>query len=44
MPEIRDSALERRIVREVDRLRERAQFRALDRLDRTVAVNFCSND
>jgi len=43
-PEIRDSALERRIVREVDRLRERAQFRALDRLDRTVAVNFCSND
>ena len=44
MPEIRDSALERRIVREVDRLRERAQFRALDRLDRTVGVNLCSND
>jgi len=44
VPEIRDSALERRIVREVDRLRERAQFRALDRLDRTVGVNLCSND
>ncbi|HWS63779.1 MAG TPA: 8-amino-7-oxononanoate synthase [Steroidobacteraceae bacterium] len=32
------------MVREVDRLRERAQFRALDRLDRTVGVNLCSND
>ena len=44
MLEIRDSALERRIVRELDALREGAQFRSLERLERTVAVNFCSND
>jgi len=42
--EIRDRALERRIVRELDALREGAQFRSLERLERTVAVNFCSND
>jgi len=42
--EIGDSALERRIARELDALREEAQFRSLERLDRTVAVNFCSND
>lgn len=44
MLEIRDRALERRIVRELDALREGAQFRSLERLERTVAVNFCSND
>ncbi len=44
MLEIGDSALERRIARELDALREEAQFRSLERLDRTVAVNFCSND
>ena len=44
MLEIRDSALERRIVRELDALREGAQFRSLERLEGTVAVNFCSND
>jgi 8-amino-7-oxononanoate synthase len=43
VPETRNSALERRIVRELDPLRERAQFRALERVDRT-AVNLCSND
>jgi len=36
--EIRDSTLERRIVRELDPLREGAQFRSLERLKRTVAV------
>jgi 8-amino-7-oxononanoate synthase len=44
VPEIRNSALGRRILRELDSLRERAQFRALERLDRTVGVNLCSND
>ena len=37
MPEIRNTALERRIERELDSLREQAEFRALERLDRTVA-------
>jgi hypothetical protein len=37
MPEIRNTALERRIERELDSLREQAEFRALGRLDRTVA-------
>jgi 8-amino-7-oxononanoate synthase len=42
--ENRNGTLERRIVRELDSLRERARFRVLERLDRTVGVNFCSND
>jgi len=42
--ENRNGTLERRIVRELDSLRERARFRALERLDRTVGVNLCSND
>jgi 8-amino-7-oxononanoate synthase len=44
VPEIRNSALERRIMQELDPLREQEQFRTLERLDRTVAVNLCSND
>jgi 8-amino-7-oxononanoate synthase len=44
LTEIRKSTLERRIVRELDPLREQAQFRALEILDRTGAVNLCSND
>jgi len=42
--ENRSGTLERRIVRELDSLRERARFRVLERLDRTVGVNLCSND
>jgi 8-amino-7-oxononanoate synthase len=42
--ENRNGTLERRIVRELDSLRERARFRVLERLDRTVGVNLCSND
>ncbi len=44
MPDIRLSAVERRIVRDLDSLRARAQFRALERGDRKPAVNLCSND
>jgi 8-amino-7-oxononanoate synthase len=32
------------MVRELDPLREQAQFRALERIHRTPRVNFCSND
>jgi 8-amino-7-oxononanoate synthase len=42
--ENRNGTLERRIARELDSLRERGRFRALERLDRTVGVNLCSND
>jgi 8-amino-7-oxononanoate synthase len=44
VPEIRDSALERRIVRELDGLLDEAQFRALEMRDWPTAVNLCSND
>lgn len=44
MPKIRGSTLERRIARELDLLREQGQFRAMEKHDRTAAVNLCSND
>jgi len=44
VPDVPRSALERRIMSELDSLRERAQFRALDVVDRTAEINLCSND
>jgi 8-amino-7-oxononanoate synthase len=44
VPDTRLSAVERRIVRELDALRDQAQFRALERREGTPAVNLYSND
>ena len=44
MPDAPRSTLGWRITRELDSLRERAQFRALEIVDRTAGINLCSND
>jgi 8-amino-7-oxononanoate synthase len=44
VPDARGSALEQRIARELDSLREQAQFRSLETLDSVAGVNLSSND
>ncbi|MFZ0980965.1 MAG: 8-amino-7-oxononanoate synthase [Candidatus Acidiferrales bacterium] len=44
MPDARRSAIERRIARELDSLRDLAQFRTLEILDGTSGLNLSSND
>lgn len=44
MPDARRSAIERRIARELDALREKAQFRTLEILDGAGGLNLSSND
>ena len=44
MSDVQDRALERRIARELDSLREQAQFRSLEILDGAAGLNLCSND
>jgi 8-amino-7-oxononanoate synthase len=44
VPDAPRSTLGWRITRELDSLRERAQFRALEIVDRTAGINLCSND
>jgi 8-amino-7-oxononanoate synthase len=41
---MRDSAMEQRIARELDSLREQSQFRTLETSDKNARVNLCSND
>jgi 8-amino-7-oxononanoate synthase len=44
VPDARRSAIERRIARELESLREQAQFRTLEILDGTDGLNLSSND
>jgi 8-amino-7-oxononanoate synthase len=44
VPDARRSAVERRIARELESLREQAQFRALEILEGTDGLNLSSND
>jgi len=44
VPDARRSAIERRIARELDSLRDLAQFRTLEILDGTSGLNLSSND
>jgi 8-amino-7-oxononanoate synthase len=44
VPDARRSAIERRIARELDSLREQAQFRTLEILDGAGSLNLSSND
>jgi 8-amino-7-oxononanoate synthase len=44
VPDARRSAIERRIARELESLREKAQFRTLEVLDGAGGLNFSSND
>jgi 8-amino-7-oxononanoate synthase len=44
VPDARDGEMERRIARDLDLLREQAQFRSLEILDGASGLNLCSND
>jgi 8-amino-7-oxononanoate synthase len=44
VPDVPRITLERRMACELDSLRERAQFRALEIVDRAAGINLCSND
>ena len=44
MPDARRSAIERRIARELDALRDQAQFRTLEILEGAGGLNLSSND
>jgi 8-amino-7-oxononanoate synthase len=44
VPDVRDGAMDRRIAREIESLREQTQFRSLEILDGASGLNLCSND